>query len=173
MTKPDWDHEVLRLAERWRFGPVTVAMRILTHSGMAWAWLLATALIGAAQYGHVTLVVDQSLFFRSMAAAGLAWIVGAIVKRVVRRPRPSVRWPKLRPLARLPDPYSFPSSHAGTAFAFFWALHRNGHPWAPAVGVWAAGVALSRMYLGVHYPSDILGGLAMGFACAELWQLAP
>lgn len=100
-------------------------------------------------------------------------VVGA--KRLVNRPRPYAVLPSI--VSRSPhhdverevfDPYSFPSGHAALAFALAtsWSLsHPQWYVVSPSM-VWASSVALSRVWLGVHYPSDVLAGAALGAAVA-------
>jgi membrane-associated phospholipid phosphatase len=86
------------------------------------------------------------------------------VKLVARRPRPDL--PDLPPLVHTMSNRSYPSAHATTSAAAAVALAEV-LPRAPLYAV-AAGLALSRLYLGVHYPSDTLAGAALGVAVAEL-----
>ncbi len=87
------------------------------------------------------------------------------IKFTVRRRRPELAdLPQLTPtVSRL----SFPSAHATTSFA----AARAYTSLAPAWALYAAALAfaLSRPYLGVHYPSDVLAGAALGTAVAEAW----
>lgn len=96
----------------------------------------------------------------------LAWVVGSIVKRMVGRPRPTDEGHSAA--IEVPPCRSFPSSHAASTFAFAMALFRFGHPWAAFAGAWAVLVAFSRCLLGVHYPSDVIGGAGLGAACGLL-----
>lgn len=67
--------------------------------------------------------------------------------------------------------YGFSSSHSGNAFAlatFIWLLFRRHNPWVKWIFVWAAIVAYSRVYLGVHYPGDIIVGGLVGVWAAQL-----
>lgn len=73
-----------------------------------------------------------------------------------RRPKPH-RW-----IRRMPRTTSFPSGHAASAFAFAVAVSRELPEAGPALLPLAAGVAYSRVYVGVHYPSDVLAGAAFG-----------
>ncbi len=97
-------------------------------------------------------------------------IINATLKGLVARPRPFVVNAAIETLIKKPSAYrSFPSGHTGAAFAAMFALYR----WVPKkIGVPAlvlAGlVALSRLYVGVHYPTDILGGFVIGFICSVL-----
>ena len=98
------------------------------------------------------------------AAAGVAFAHGASigVKRVVRRPRPAD--PRVRVLVGTPSRLSFPSAHATSttaAAALFGALVP-----LPLVPVLVPPMALSRLVLGVHYPSDVVAGSALGAAVA-------
>jgi membrane-associated phospholipid phosphatase len=93
-----------------------------------------------------------------------AYAVNQAMKLVVPRPRP--RLEGLPPLTSTISDRSYPSAHAATSFAAARALSRE----LPAVPVYAlaAGLAISRPYLGVHYPSDVLAGAMLGEAAARL-----
>jgi len=82
------------------------------------------------------------------------------VKVAVRRPRPEL--PGLPPLTPTVSRLSFPSAHATTSFAA--ARVFNGLVPGPVLYAAAGLFAVSRPYLGVHYPSDVLGGAALGTA---------
>jgi membrane-associated phospholipid phosphatase len=86
------------------------------------------------------------------------------VKFVARRPRPQL--PDLPPLVHTASQRSYPSAHATTSTAGAVALAELLPPLP--VYAFATGLALSRLYLGVHYPSDTLAGAALGWAVAEL-----
>lgn len=100
---------------------------------------------------------------RGRWGSGLATVAGAYVlntglKVLVRRRRPQVRG--LPPLAGTPTSLSFPSAHATSSFAA--ARAYAGLLPAPPLYALATGLALSRLYLGVHWPSDSLAGAALG-----------
>jgi membrane-associated phospholipid phosphatase len=88
------------------------------------------------------------------------------VKYVVRRARPVLE-EELPALTPVLSGRSYPSAHASTSFAGARALTAAGLPGAPLQAV-AVAMALSRPYLGVHYPSDVVAGAVLGDAVARL-----
>jgi decaprenylphosphoryl-5-phosphoribose phosphatase len=100
---------------------------------------------------------------RATAVVAGAYAANTALKLIVRRRRPAL--PGLPPLTSTPTRLSFPSAHATTAFAGALAYSRLGLPRVPLYAL-AVSLALSRLYLGVHYPSDALGGAALGTAIA-------
>ncbi len=90
-----------------------------------------------------------------------------LVKESVRRSRPFGRIAGIERLAAPPDLFSFPSGHTAAAFVVT-ILIGNSFPLAlPALFVWASLVGFSRVYLGVHYPTDVLAGSILGMASAK------
>ena len=102
---------------------------------------------------------------RAMGTVGRVYALNTAVKLVVRRRRPSL--PGLPALTDTPTGLSFPSAHASTSFAGALSYAELGLPRAPLLAL-AGGLALSRLYLGVHYPSDVLTGAMLGAAAANL-----
>lgn len=113
---------------------------------------------------------------RAIAAAGATWLLGQAVKRMVDRPRPSVADPAgTRAMIAPPMGTSWPSSHPAVLTAFTAVAGRELEAGAVARGSLTAlglSVAASRVYLGVHYPSDAVSGFLMGRAVAALWPRA-
>lgn len=106
----------------------------------------------------------RSQFARAAAAIAAAYGVNQLIKLAVRRRRPDIDG--LPPLVGTGSRISYPSAHASTSFAGARAL---APAWpSPVLYATAAAMAISRVYVGVHYPSDIVAGAALGAAVAEL-----
>jgi membrane-associated phospholipid phosphatase len=119
---------------------------------------LALGAAGAAVEG-----TRRARWRRAVAAVGATYVLNTALKLAVRRARPDL--PGLPPLTGTPTGLGFPSAHASTGFAGALAYSRMGLP-APALYGLAGSLALSRLYLGVHYPSDVLAGALLGSTVA-------
>jgi membrane-associated phospholipid phosphatase len=139
------------------------AARLYSRSGEhAACWLALGAGGWLADRGDV---VRRRRWARGLAVIAGSYGANFAVKLAVRRRRPALEG--LPPLSGVVSSLSFPSAHATTSFA---AAHAYaGLLPAPALYLAAAAFALTRPYLGVHYPSDVLGGAALGTAVAALW----
>jgi undecaprenyl-diphosphatase len=140
-----------------RSGPPSAVRdaRALSFSGEHGALWLAAGLVGAA--------VDRDrrgAWLRGTALIGAAHLASMGVKRVVRRPRP--RLPDRQPLVKTLGRHSFPSSHATSAAAAAVALGGLGPFGKQVVPPLAAAMCVSRLVVGVHYPSDVAAGAALG-----------
>ncbi|HEY7281571.1 MAG TPA: phosphatase PAP2 family protein [Actinomycetota bacterium] len=109
-------------------------------------------------------------------AAGSMWLVGQGLKKLYDRMRPYDRLPDLvRLLIGRPPGTSWPSSHPAVILAFLTVAGQElglSRIERTAVNTLAGLVAVSRVYLGVHYPSDVVAGLLLGRAVGQTWLAA-
>jgi membrane-associated phospholipid phosphatase len=104
---------------------------------------------------------------RGLQATAFAYGVNYAIKLTVRRPRPQLDG--LPPLSGVVSGLSFPSAHATTSFAAAGTYARAIPAAAPLLYGGAAMFAISRPYLGVHYPGDVAAGALLGSAVARAW----
>lgn len=112
------------------------------------------------------------LFLYVAAADAVAEAASGVLKAIVQRDRPPAVYASPAPLVHDPQTYAFPSGHAATSFACATVLARASPRAAPAFYVLAAGIAFSRVYVGVHWPLDVIGGAALGVVIALLLPVA-
>jgi undecaprenyl-diphosphatase len=93
------------------------------------------------------------------------------IKAIFDVERPSMRYAEPKPLVHPPHDASFPSGHAATSFAAATVLSFARPRWAPAFYLLALAIGFSRVYVGVHYPLDILGGAVLGIGVAIALRL--
>ena len=91
-----------------------------------------------------------------------------VIKPIVARPRPFLGFPGQVLLISPPHSYSFPSGHAASSFAAATVLWRTNRKFGSVGFVLAVLIAFSRVFLFVHYPSDVLAGAILGVLCALL-----
>jgi undecaprenyl-diphosphatase len=137
--------------------PVFEGLSYAGRLGLLWI-VLALVLCG--------LYRRWGVFALTVMAVVLADWTAAALKALVDRSRPPLRYPEPKTLVPLPHDASFPSGHAATSFAAATMLSFAFPKLAPALYVLAAAVAFSRVYVGVHYPLDVLGGAALGVLVA-------
>jgi undecaprenyl-diphosphatase len=137
------------------------SMILLTMLGDGKLWI-ALALI--------VLFVDKEVLLFYRLAIGLLMEVSIykVLKNVCSRPRPFQRFESISCLLQPPDLYSFPSGHTAAAFVVAILIGSfYGMLLFPFL-VLASLIGFSRIYLGAHYPSDVLAGAVLGSCCAEL-----
>jgi undecaprenyl-diphosphatase len=139
-------------------------LRGLTELGSLWASAAAAAAM--AWRGSRRPAAD------ALGAAGAMWLLGQGLKSAFRRLRPYEADLPGRLLIGRPKGASWPSSHPAVLLAFATVAGRSLElpPTARrALSILAGLVGLSRVYLGVHFPVDVAGGLLLGQAVADLW----
>jgi undecaprenyl-diphosphatase len=104
-------------------------------------------------------------------SAGLALAIGQLVSHLVERARPFVTHPaSVHLFARHVADASFPSDHATASVAIAVAILLRKRPWGSVVTLFALILCVGRVAIGVHYPSDVLGGALLGTVAAlVLW----
>lgn len=143
------DLALLRLLRtRGHWGALERAARVFARAGENGALWLALAALARNR--------------RAIRVVLIALLANTAIKQLVRRPRPDLG-PELPVLASTISSLSYPSAHAATSFAAAGALGSS----VPLYGA-ATAMALTRPYLGVHYPSDVVAGALLGWAVERL-----
>ena len=172
-TPPDFDSAGRDAIHAYARPWLTLVMEAASLAGGGWGlWpvgLLVLGLLARAGRGR-----EAAVFGIAVLGANF---VNEAMKLFFHRPRP-------QPWFGYPQPptYSFPSGHSFVSFCFCLCLAeilmRHGWPLGGKVAIWSAAlgctltVGLSRVYLGVHYPTDVLGGYAAGIVWITLIRLA-
>lgn len=122
----------------------------------------------------IILMINKNIHIRRVGVSMLialatGYIIGDILlKNLIARARPIGDIYKFDFIINLPKSYSFPSGHTTSSFAAFGVcLFSKARYWCLAL-ILACLIAFSRLYLHVHYPSDILGGILLGLLCAKI-----
>ena len=116
---------------------------------------------------YITKLGDAGIFWIAFAMV-IGLIIGnGLLKNIIARPRPfdisNTVLPRKSLLIAPPSDYSFPSGHTLASFEAATALYKDHTVYGFAAFVLAILIAFSRIYLQVHYPSDVLGGAILGF----------
>jgi undecaprenyl-diphosphatase len=147
------------------------------HTATEFGSLIASA----SAAGIIALSGRPRVAFKAGTAALTTWLIGQGVKKAVGRPRPyATDRPGTRLMIGEPHATSWPSSHPAVLTTFTRVASRElglGPVATTALSGLDLTVATSRVYLGVHYPGDVIAGLLMGRAVARFWapprRLAP
>lgn len=168
----DLDRALFRAIFRVKWGPLSLLMRASTIAGSAgalWGCFAAAAfVVVVVTAGRVELSTLVSSLLVPWAAVAGSWVVAEGAKHLFDRARPLIRDTEIAPLIKTPSSSSFPSGHSATAAAGAITLSAAYPALAPAFALAALLVALSRVYLGVHYPLDVLAGALIGVATAAV-----
>ncbi len=122
--------------------------------------------------GLLLFIIDFDLALKTVPAGLIAFVLEVaiykVVKTTTKRDRPYCAVPGISSLMPPPDKFSFPSGHTAAAFVMA-TLFGTVMPilFIPLVII-AALIGFSRIYNGLHFPSDVLAGMALGISCAKI-----
>ena len=127
----------------------------------------------------ITVISVMLIFTKSRKYAGIltfalptVMLIGnKVLKNLFDRPRPFHTFPDLRILVETSGTHSFPSSHTSVAFVVFGIFLFFKLPYRLFIFILSLGIAVSRIYLNVHYFWDIIGGMLLGMGTAYLFFL--
>jgi undecaprenyl-diphosphatase len=141
--------------------PIVTAITSLGNAGIFWI-ILTVLLLIFKKTRKIGLCCALALIFDLLA-------VNIAIKPLVARVRPYVTLPEILPLGHLSQDFSFPSGHSAASLAAAWAIFRTTKRkfGVPAM-ILALLIALSRLYVGVHYPTDVICGAIIGAVLAEI-----
>jgi undecaprenyl-diphosphatase len=157
----DLDRALFRALFGLKWAPLTVVMRAFTVAGTAgalWGFLAALAFLLTG--------LEPLRLLVPWTAVAASWTVAEGAKYLFDRARPFMWDTEIAPLIKTPSSSSFPSGHSATAAAGALTLSVLYPPFAPVLVLAGVLVVLSRVYLGVHFPFDVLAGVAIGTATA-------
>ncbi|MEE0510435.1 MAG: phosphatase PAP2 family protein [Peptococcaceae bacterium] len=153
----DWIQQHLRSP----FGDVVVPLiTSLGNAGILWI-LIGLVLLSRPSWRKAGVVLLLALLIE-------AFFCNIVLKNLVAMPRPFTLHENVQLLIPAPHDYSFPSGHTGAAFASAAALYFSRARYWIVVFVLAVFIAFSRLYLYVHFPTDVLAGIVLGIASAWL-----
>ncbi len=135
--------------------PVFEGLSLVGSFGLVWLLLAAVFALSSR---------SPWLLVRVAVAILLAEVLSGLLKVAIGRERPPLAHPDPEPLVRVPSTHSFPSGHATVSFACATVLALALPRLAWAFVALAALIAFSRVYVGVHYPGDVLAGAILGAA---------
>jgi membrane-associated phospholipid phosphatase len=155
-----WDEAVMALGEGLRWEPLTAFFVVTSAWWVKWPLFAAVGgVCDACERKRLPTAMSAAL-----CAAASAGVIVTLVKEAVDRARPAVANPWLDPIGVIPTSASFPSGHSATAFATAVAVGLVYPRLRVPLLLLAALVALSRVYLGMHYATDVVVGSALGAA---------
>lgn len=167
-TAQNWDINTLHRINSWDGAFVRNYNKVISRSEPYVAVGVPVAMAVAAWINHDKKLLKDAVYVGTSVAGTFVLTYG--MKHLVGRDRPYDRYPdRVHPYSHESSP-SFPSGHTATAFALATSLSIRYPKWyviAPTA-LWACSVGVSRMNEGVHYPSDVLAGAALGAGCAVL-----
>ncbi len=161
LSAQDFDYNVLKDLQNNRTTTGTDINQFITKTSPYLSVGTPLIMFGVGLIEHNTDLRDKGL--QVGVAVGATIVETYVLKKVFNRPRPFITHPDLMPISLETDA-SFPSGHTSAAFSLATSLSLNYPKWyviAPSF-IWAGATGYSRLYLGVHYPTDVLAGAVLG-----------
>jgi membrane-associated phospholipid phosphatase len=155
-----WDGSTMQAVETLRWQPLTLLFVVASAWWVKWPLF---AFVGACGDARCRRKLPMAAL-AAVSAAAIAGVTVALLKGIFERPRPPLADPGLDPVGVVPASTSFPSGHSATAFAAAVAVAMIFPRFRRPLLALAATVALSRVYLGVHFATDVLAGSLLGAA---------
>ena len=161
ISAQDFDYSFLKDLQNHRTTAGVDINNFITKTSPYLSFGTPIIMFGVGLLEHNSDLRDKGL--QTGIAVGATIVETYVLKKIIDRPRPFVTHPDIIPYAFETDA-SFPSGHTSAAFSLATSLSLNYPKWyviAPAF-LWASATGYSRLYLGVHYPTDVLAGAVLG-----------
>lgn len=137
--------------------------RTISHSGDGHLYAAIGLILFYSQTPDATLFVEAAVFAFFMEIPCFM-----LLKQLIKRDRPYVQLTNSNMAIKPSDKFSMPSGHAAAAFVMAFLI-AHFYPESGSLAYsWATCIGISRVVLGVHYPSDVLAGAALGMSCSYL-----
>ncbi|MCX7881712.1 MAG: phosphatase PAP2 family protein [Brevinematales bacterium] len=153
------DKEIVALLARKRRRGLNIFMTFITRVGDGYVWFgLILFFLFFDLYAGIVLAMAQLIQI----------LLQILIKNIFTRDRPYVKHGDISILLAPPDRFSFPSGHTAGAFTvvfFFWYFYPM---WTWPFLVLAVLIGFSRMYLGLHYPTDVVAGMVLGYVSVRI-----
>jgi undecaprenyl-diphosphatase len=143
--------------------PLTLIFRLISHSGDGYLYALMVLV-------SLILFDASSLFFVKVLLVGFLFEIPSFIllKNLLKRSRPYKVIKQCIPSIKPSDEFSMPSGHTAAAFMVAVTIAYVYGQYAVYAYTWAALIGISRVFLGVHFPTDIIVGAALGSLCSFL-----
>ena len=141
--------------------------RIFTFTGEWWMYIL---------YAIISILIDTDkgldAIKMGLIAYGFQYPIYFMIKNTIKRDRPFEAHQNIKALVKPPDKYSFPSGHCASSTLLVLLINQ----YIPSITfyfiIWMLGIFFSRMSLGLHYMSDVIGGALLGILSFYIANLA-
>ena len=160
----DFDNRWFLKFNQWqRFKPLTQFFRFASRTGDGYLYALFGAIALASNDSH-------SLLFVNVAVLAFLFEIPSFIllKKMLKRQRPFEKTGSCFCAINPSDKFSMPSGHTAAAFIMACLISQFYPQWTIAAYTWASIISFSRVFLGVHYPTDLAVGAALGLFCSYI-----